>query len=224
MFKSKIIQGTLFFFILSSNIVLFLPSIDRLMFSLLNGHLEWMPLWYQKFFSLFNHRWESVLNIVFMITTIILAAPSNPHRKKIYWSFILGSVCFYEIFFQLFVKLDRIGLLHRSSPSLSFPFVDLSLFDPGNIKVYSNNSFPSGHAMIFGFWSSLSALLFQGYLRKSCILMSYLLCLPRLVAGAHWFSDVLAGYLLGDGIFNLYRVLQSSKKLELGIEEPCQKI
>jgi membrane-associated phospholipid phosphatase len=205
---------------LTLSVFIFLPIIDHTLFYIFNGHLIFMPLWYKKTVALLNHRFENTANIIIILLTFFLNIPKDVKKARTYFLFILGSALWYELFFQLFVKLDRLGILHRSSPSLTTILIDLSLFDPQNIKVYAYSSFPSGHAMILGYWATMSYSLFPKTVRNTCLIMSYFFCMPRLIAGAHWFSDVLAGYLLGKTLFSLYLMLWEAQEKAVRLNRP----
>lgn len=175
-----------------------IPTIDILSFHFFNGHLKWMPTVYHAAFAVMNHRLESLLNVVVIFSSMMIGIPIKKslfHHLKI----ILMLVLWYELFFQTVNYAEKNIFLARPSPSLLLNLhVNLSDFAPHSlIKVYATSSFPSGHAMVLGYWYQIARKLFASPWRHIGMSLSLLMCLPRLVAGAHWLSDVLFGFALG---------------------------
>lgn len=83
-----------------------------------------------------------------------------------------------------------------ASPSLiEAPLVNLRNLLPGeNVKVFATGTFPSDHAMQLLFLM-LVMWRFGGSLRIAIASISLFFCLPRLMSGAHWLSDVAVGGL-----------------------------
>jgi len=197
-------------------IVYIAPQLDQAAYALLNGHLTFMPLWYKKIIAMMNHRLENYINLLLILFSFTLAVPIDSKKSKKYWLFILGSMVFYEFCYQSIVRLDHTKLFLRSSPSFHFNGIDLSIFDPNNIKIYAKSSFPSGHAMVLGYWCASTSFLFPEHMKIPCRGISFLLCLPRLIGGGHWLSDVVTGYILGNLFFEAY--LSLLKKIPMRIE------
>ncbi|MBS0586344.1 MAG: phosphatase PAP2 family protein [Verrucomicrobia bacterium] len=107
-------------------------------------------------------------------------------------SMLLFFFLVYHFYRYLFSRPFR---FYSPSPSLVLPnFIYLSdLVSWVKIKDHSGLSFPSGHGnTIFLFWISIFLLMGKrpGFL---ALLLSIPFLLPRLVVGAHWFSDYLFG-------------------------------
>lgn len=118
---------------------------------------------------------------------------------------LIGFVCL-----LLWMLLLRIMLVHilstdfswsRASPSLTLPdAVRLSeLFPDWRQKYFMKDaspvSFPGDHTSVLLIWAMFVTRFTSGY--KPCLAwgLAILLSLPRLTAGAHWFTDDLVGGL-----------------------------
>jgi membrane-associated phospholipid phosphatase len=142
-----------------------------------------------------------------ILFSFTLGAPADSEKINKYWLFILGAVVFYEFCYQIIVQLEHTKIFLRSSPSFHLNGIDLSIFDPHNIKIYATSSFPSGHAMVLGYWCASTSFIFPEHMQRTCRVISFVLCLPRLVGGGHWLSDVITGYILGNLFFEAYLFL-----------------
>ena len=95
----------------------------------------------------------------------------------------------------IFIQLQKHFALPRYSPSLTLtPVLDLNLLVPWlSAKVGAKDTFPSDHGT--GMFIITSFLWFFAGRRYGlpAALLTVLFCLPRLVAGAHWLSDILVG-------------------------------
>jgi membrane-associated phospholipid phosphatase len=83
-----------------------------------------------------------------------------------------------------------------SSPTIHQPpQVDLSqLFPDLHVKVFAEKTFPSDHAMQLLFLALVLGTMGRGR-HKPAIAVCLFFCLPRMVSGAHWASDVVCGGL-----------------------------
>lgn len=98
--------------------------------------------------------------------------------------------------------------------------VERSRPDPNLIKQYqvfgSNDSFPSGHVLLFialfGFLAAVFYINMRAGWRRLLIVLGlltliFLIGVSRIYLGAHWFSDVLGSYLLGFALLNFNLIL-----------------
>lgn len=172
-------------------------SIDASFFHFWNGSLEGRPAW-QTFWALANHRmadWvEDVCILAFFIAHLAKSHKELRRRKRaelLFCVFYLACVIYFvnRLLFRSYIHIPR------DSPTL---FFDSSILlsekiDWLSIKDISIKSFPADHAT--------TALLFAGSfsyfaswrMGMAAFLYAAFLCLPRLVTGAHWLSDVVVG-------------------------------
>lgn len=175
----------------------FLQFLDQKIFLLLNKTLSFSLIW-QYFWGMLNHPVENWFNLVVMIGINIIAIflSKKGERKK-----ALLTVLYFWLFFQLtFIGTSLIFSktlhIHRESPSLILDsFVQLSkALGNEEIKDYSENCFPAGHAMVAIYWFLFTNLLNIKNLNKITIIITILLCSARVFSGAHWASDVVFTY------------------------------
>jgi len=103
------------------------------------------------------------------------------------------------------VIFQKILQINRDSPSV---VVDgaiklSSVLNNSNLKDYSNNSFPAGHALVLIYWALFINLYAPRKITMLAVLVSILLIMPRMITGAHWLSDTIFSLFLGWMYFNL---------------------
>ncbi len=150
----------------------------------------------QVFWGYLNHHHESWLNVCVMIainiTSIFMVAK---YERKRNFSAILYFWLFFQIvlFITHFIFSDLLNI-RRLSPSMLYsPLAILSeLLNNSNIKVFSTNCFPAGHALVAIYWANFSLrYTFNKLLKGLIILATALIILPRLYSGAHWLTDIV---------------------------------
>lgn len=134
------------------------------------------------------------------------------------------TFCFAGIFWALRFRLEAIFILLTSSSNLLNALVKRLIKRPrptnelvSVVRVINEPSFPSGHVMhytnLFGLMTYLLATNWHsGKLRNTLIAVcsALIICIgpSRVYLGAHWPSDVMAGYLYGGlwfgGVMVLY--------------------
>ena|SRR5256714_5768205 len=168
-----------------------------------------------------------------MSITKMLQKRKNPWLRK----FMIGiseigfpklgvplTLCFAGIFWALRFRLEAIFILLTSSSNLLNALVKRLIKRPRPtnelvtvVRVINEPSFPSGHVMqytnLFGLLTYLLATNWHsGKLRNTLIAVcsALIICIgpSRVYLGAHWPSDVMAGYLYGGlwfgGVMVLY--------------------
>jgi len=199
------------FLCLSSILYISLPGLDHNGFYLLNGQLYFYPHALLVFIACLNHEFENYLNLALIMMSIVLGKPKEQSSAQ-YIGMIICAIIWYELCFQCISSLEDHNYFTRSSPSYSLHVFNLNEVVPFKTKVFASSCFPSGHAMTMGYWSALANILFKKSIRGPILILSISGCLPRLIAGAHWVSDVLMGYCLGQIFFSAYYQIIVSMK------------
>lgn len=172
-------------------------GLDHAFFRFLNESLRGHPSW-QYFWALANHKLTDWLHDVVFLILIICAIASAPKQERIKKTAQFLFCIFYLAFLIYFINrlLFRENLeIVRFSPSLQLDdSVRLSKEIPGmGIKDASTQSFPGDHATTALFFAAA----YSYYANKKLAILGWIygifICLPRLIAGAHWLSDVAIG-------------------------------
>ncbi len=184
------------FYILSHHPYTYL---DEKCFRLLNGWVENSFFW-QNFWAMANHRladWVEDVCFLIFFYFVIKSCPKAERIRK-------AAECIFLVLFCASMNLLANELLFRellnikrNSPTLIFDsFTNLSAKITWlKVKVKSPKSFPGDHATL-----ALSFIVGFLYVARhnikitvAAILYGLFLCLPRLVVGAHWITDIMIG-------------------------------
>lgn len=153
------------------------------------------------FWALANHKKADLVMwamIMFITIRSILALSTREERVR-----RLSKILFGMVFLVIAIAITRNTLRifldwiewSRTGPSLIFPdAVRLSKLHPEILmKDASVDSFPGDHGIVISVWAGL-IIAFAGWrIGASAIIAASLVCLPRLVAGAHWLTDIAIG-------------------------------
>lgn len=94
--------------------------------------------------------------------------------------------------------LKRLVFVNEYRPVKYFKDLDLEFHIIEGVKLYSNNSFPSGHATTaFSIFCLLSLIFRQNILGFLFFLCAFLASYSRIYIGQHFFSDIYFGSLIG---------------------------
>lgn len=181
----------------------FVHQADVATYNFFSGLISSGTYWWIKLSHILNHKIESWLNVVIMLTINFLAILHyEKHKKR--GAFI--QIIYYWLFFQFvllavhFIFQDTLQI-HRESPSIQLYSQESSISNfilTDDIKEFSTSSFPAGHTLIAIYWMLFSLSITKvKYLRFLIITTAIVLCSNRLLTGAHWLSDVIFTINLG---------------------------
>ena len=174
-----------------------LSAVDRAFFCFLNGSLKGHPHM-QLFWSLANHKltdWVHDVVFLFLIIAAVFAAPKQDRLKKIsQFLFCILYIACIIFFFNRLIFRENLDIV-RLSPTVELPnSIRLSkIFPELGIKDASKQSFPGDHATTALLLAASYGYLARGKLALLGWAYGIFMCLPRLIAGAHWLSDVAIG-------------------------------
>ena len=171
--------------------------LDKNIFLTLNSSLKDAPI-IQHILAFLNSRYGDWLFEIIVITAY-LSSPIYDRsvtfkRRGLQLLFVivfiaLTQICINKLFISQYLEIHR----NSSSIVLGLP-VDLSVFQYPNNKVASVNSFPADHATTL----FLCMFLIWRHFRLKTITVvlsvaSLMMIAPRVIAGAHWFTDIIFG-------------------------------
>ena len=171
--------------------------LDTAFFKFLNHTLVDHPKW-QLFWALLNHKttdWiEDFIFLSFCIWAVKQASSGERFKKASQFIFcILLAI-------PVIYTADRIICrelidIHRVSPSLIVtPCVRVSHEITWlKIKDSTHSCFPGGHAVTLLFFAASYTFFAGRKLGAYAIGYALFRCLPRMILGAHWLSDIMVG-------------------------------
>lgn len=154
----------------------------------------------QILWALLNHRWNDwVIDLVFFIFFIdyIKTTDDKSKLQKILELFTVILIMFFTIFVINKTIFRYYFPIQINSPSVVYSdYLNLNHLIPFiKSKVYAYGSFPGDHATTAMLFYFLTKPLFKPKASKFIGLYIIFLILPRLVSGAHNFTDILLGSL-----------------------------
>lgn len=194
----------LIIFILISSLILpwtynYWFKLDVQVFQALNRTLEWGNGW-RVYWAFANHPLSDWIEDLVIFIFYLIAIFDTPKEKRILRSaqflfcLILTAIAIISINRLFFHDLLH---LKRYSPTLTLDHcIRLSQKVPWlHIKDDSSKCFPADHGTLALLFSLTYALFAKKRFSIPVVVYSLYLCLPRMIAGAHWLSDVLVGSL-----------------------------
>jgi len=172
-------------------------ALDIACFKFLNGTLEGHPRW-QLFWALANHKLVDWIEDLVFITFFVLSIRAAPKAFRLQRAaqFVFLVLFAGAIIYSVNRVLFRQNLdIPRDSPTLVVPScVRLSDEIPWlHIKDDATSSFPGDHATTLLLFASGYALYSGRKLGFYACLYAVFRSLPRLIAGAHWLTDIAVG-------------------------------
>lgn len=171
--------------------------LDTAFFNLINPSLDG-PTWWQNFWAMANHKYADLLED-FIFLCFLIAFVMKGHRFVRMRRIAEVLICtIYSV--AIFYFFNRVLIRHHlhfywPSPSAVLDSA-VHLSDKVSwisIKDSSKKCFPGDHATTALLFATFYAYLERGPLAKIMALYAAFLCLPRLITGAHWFSDIFVG-------------------------------
>lgn len=170
---------------------------DVAVFQTLNQTLHWGEGW-KVYWAFANHRLSDWIEDIVILIFYLIAIFDAPKEKRILRSAqFLFCLLLTAIVIITINRLFFHDLIHlkRYSPTLTLDHcVRLTQEVPWlAIKDDSSKCFPADHATLALMFSMTYALFTRKRLSIPALIYSIYLCLPRMIAGAHWLSDVVVG-------------------------------
>ena len=174
-------------------------SLDQSAFHFLNGFVHNHPFW-QNFWALASYkRFEFVMDgvrLIFFICILMATPPGQKRQSLAKMLFIVGFI-FLSITLVGKTLFPKILQIERWSPTACDPdaFRLSQVIDWIYVKDHSLSSYPSDHGITASLFICCMFFLFKQRYGFAAIVTEGFYCLPRLVAGAHWLTDIVVGSL-----------------------------
>jgi membrane-associated phospholipid phosphatase len=172
-------------------------AVDRAVFFFLNGSVATPSLW-SHFWAVMNSRTTDLAPLLLLLPFLAVPDLLIQRTRRI-------TACCHLLIILIIMLVVRFSfeqitdILHwrGNSPTLTLQPAHLlsDMYPALNPKDTSNQSFPGDHSGVLMIVASF--LLLQGTSRWNWFIggVAVFFMLPRLIAGAHWFTDVAVGGL-----------------------------
>jgi membrane-associated phospholipid phosphatase len=171
--------------------------VDIAFFKMINSTLRDRPAW-QLFWAIANHKladWVEDLCVLCFFITYVRQAHKSLRKRKVsellFCVLYIGAIIYFinQMLFRENLSIPRL------SPTLVVDdSVRLSQEIPWmKIKDDSSKSFPGDHGTTALLFAASFSYLAGWRLGILASLYAAFLCMPRLITGAHWLSDILVG-------------------------------
>jgi len=164
--------------------------VDKSIFFYFNRHLA-TDSWFLHLVAVTNNRAFDVMSLLAMgvlYLTYFLKQDTQGRRRYIIIGFVMLLTA---------VVLNQLGHLlpvSHKSPSLSFPDVNrVSKLTGISTKDASSDSFPGDHGMMLIIFSCFMLRYLGKRAFAVAALITVIFSLPRVMIGAHWFTDIAVG-------------------------------
>ena len=174
-------------------------SLDKSISLCLNESLHLGYFW-RYFWAMMSLKPETYISLIIMILLNIWYVSTVPQKEKsraiakvlLMWLWLqIGLILIDSLFFDIL-------MVKRSSPSLVLdPFLRLSeYFGDQHIKDHSIKSFPGGHGFAMPYFAIFSMKFVSRRISIVTWIVSIFFCMPRLMSGAHWATDIIFSVML----------------------------
>jgi Kdo2-lipid A phosphotransferase len=171
-------------------------KLDYLFFQWVNGSLKGRP-YLQLFWGFANHRfadWLEDLVILIFFSCYFFKQPKEKRKTALIQILFIVLYTAAIIFFVNRCLFRQHLSIYRDGPNDVLNGIRLSQEIPWiHLKDHSSKSFPGDHATTALLFAASYFYFVRKNLGLAAIGYGIFLCLPRLVAGAHWLSDVIVG-------------------------------
>ena len=191
----------------------FWEKVDLATFHFCHGFIETNPFSQRFWAILSNHRVDWLHDVVFFAFFAPYLFIGQDKRKKAL-SLIIGVIFTGLVIFSVNKNFfPKVVACERASPTmvLKDTFRLKNLVSDIRFKDSSHNSYPGDHATTAVFFAYFSFYLLGWRRALFCTAYAIFFCMPRLVAGAHWLTDIVMGsvpiailslsYFIGSGSF-----------------------
>ncbi len=170
-------------------------ALDEGIFRFFNQFIDpQYPMW-AKILALLNTKGFDFVMAGVMGTLLIpaITSCSRPDRRR-YWASVILWMLFAFLVIHLLCKLTI--TYHRPSPTISIEGAKrLSKIVDIPHREVSSRCFPSNHGIILIIFSAFLFHFSRRWIAWTSVLLIILLTAPRIMVGAHWFSDTYMGAL-----------------------------